>query len=196
MAGTKTWADGDVVTAADLNGFVRDQWITVCTAGTRPTTTQEGRTIFETDTDRYYWWNGASWADLATVGAWPTWTPTVTQGVTPTSVNVASRYHKVGRSVTAMSQKSFSTTGTAATAIYSTLPFNASFTNQNAIGTFNFYDGTGVQFSSGVVLLIAANQIAFLAGGSGVTNFLGVSPAYTIVNGSVLSFTITYESTT
>lgn len=77
MAGTKTWADGDVVTAADLNGFVRDQWITICTSGTRPTTSQEGRTIYETDTDRYLTWNGTTWA-IVVPAAWSTWTTTWT----------------------------------------------------------------------------------------------------------------------
>jgi hypothetical protein len=78
MAGTKTWADGDVLTAADLNGYVRDQWITVCTSGTRPTTTQEGRTIYETDTDRHYVWDGAAWVNLAQTNAPFTYTPTLT----------------------------------------------------------------------------------------------------------------------
>jgi hypothetical protein len=33
----------------------------VCTSGTRPTAPYEGQTIFETDTDRMYVWNGTAW---------------------------------------------------------------------------------------------------------------------------------------
>ena len=74
MAGTKTWADGDALTAADLNGFVRDQWTTICTSGTRPSTSQTGRHIYETDTRRTLVWDGTAWA-IVREDQWSTYTP-------------------------------------------------------------------------------------------------------------------------
>jgi hypothetical protein len=81
MAGTKTWADGDALTAADLNGFVRDQWITICTSGTRPSTSQTGRHIYETDTRRMLMWDGAAWI-VVREQDWATFTPTWTASTT------------------------------------------------------------------------------------------------------------------
>lgn len=98
MAGTKTWADGDAITAADLNGFVRDQWTTICTSGTRPSTTQTGRLIYETDTRRTLVWDGAAWA-IVREDQWTTYTPTWTAATTnPTIGNgtISGRWRYTG----------------------------------------------------------------------------------------------------
>lgn len=96
MAGTKTWADGDTITAADLNGFVRDQWTTICTSGTRPSTTQTGRVIYETDTRRTLAWDGTAWA-IVREDQWTTYTPAWTASTTnPTNGILAGRWRYTG----------------------------------------------------------------------------------------------------
>lgn len=98
MAGTKTWADGDAITAADLNGFVRDQWTTICTSGTRPSTTQTGRTIFETDTRRTLVWDGTAWA-IVREDQWTTYTPVWTATTTNPAIGnggLGGRWRYVG----------------------------------------------------------------------------------------------------
>lgn len=66
VSGDKTWVTNDVLTAADLNGYVRDQWITVCTSATRPASPVNGRRIYETDTGfgKIYNSTSATWVDL------------------------------------------------------------------------------------------------------------------------------------
>ena len=54
----------------------------VCTSSTRPTAPYEGQTIFETDTDRMYVWNGSTWV----IPNQTTQNPTGLEIVTPTSV--------------------------------------------------------------------------------------------------------------
>jgi len=186
MAGTKTWASGDVLTHTDLNGYLRDQWITICTSGTRPTTTQEGRTIFETDTDRYYRWDSAAWQIVADLGAWISWTPVVTQGATPTLTNSGSTYTKNGRTVTAHCLVNFTGAGTAANDIVSTLPITAAAAR--GVGSFYFIDaGTG--YTGGSCRLESTTTVKFLAT---ATSLFGQST--TIANTDQLSFTITYEA--
>lgn len=60
----KTWNVGDVLTAADMNTYVRDQSIITCTAATRPTglTASDKAFIYETDTGRFYVWDGTALA--------------------------------------------------------------------------------------------------------------------------------------
>lgn len=50
--GFKTWAAGDVLTAADVNAYLMKQSVIVCTSGTRPASPIDGMTIYETDTDQ------------------------------------------------------------------------------------------------------------------------------------------------
>lgn len=54
---------GEEPTAANLNSWIRDQVITICTSGTRPTGggPVEGRHIHETDTDYLLFYDGTNW---------------------------------------------------------------------------------------------------------------------------------------
>lgn len=66
----KTWNVGEVLTAVDMNTFVRDNSVIRCTSTTRPTglgAADRGTYIFETDTGYELVWYGA------TTGFLPTW---------------------------------------------------------------------------------------------------------------------------
>jgi hypothetical protein len=189
MAGTKTWATNDVVTAADLNGFVRDQWITICTSGTRPTTSQEGRTIHETDTDRYYRWDGAAWQLFAALGAWDSWSPVVTQGATPASTVSNGFSIKEGRKARGTANVAFTGAGTAATRVGFTLPYAADAT-QAIVGAFYFLDAGGLIYG-GPILATSSAALLLVTGSN---EFFGVSPAITIANGDNLIVDLSYRS--
>lgn len=67
-SGFKTFTAGSVLTAADVNNYLMKQSVIVCTSGTRPSSPEEGETIYETDTDTILVYNG-SWRaqlDIAT----------------------------------------------------------------------------------------------------------------------------------
>ncbi|MBM3660998.1 MAG: hypothetical protein FJW95_16055 [Actinobacteria bacterium] len=62
--GFKTFADGNVLTAADVNDYLMKQAVIVCTAGTRPGSPVEGMTIYQTDTDTVLVYNGSAWTQV------------------------------------------------------------------------------------------------------------------------------------
>lgn len=60
----KTFTAGDVLTASDVNTFLMNQSVIVCTSSTRPSSPVEGQTIYETDTDVYKTYTGSVWVDM------------------------------------------------------------------------------------------------------------------------------------
>jgi hypothetical protein len=192
MAGTKTWADGDDVTAADLNGYVRDQWITICTAGTRPTTSQEGRTIFETDTDRYYRWDGAAWQLVKCLGAWDTWTSaTVTQSNTPTADVDNHVMIKEGRHARATARWVFTSAGTASNRMTLTLPYTSATADGMILGSFYYFDA-GANIYAGQILQVTSTTAQFFITGNG--DLFGASPAVTIASTDQLIVDLNYRA--
>lgn len=67
--GFKTWASGDVLTAADTNDYLMEQAVIACTSGTRPGSPNEGMTIFETDTDRLLIYSGSAWVRMGAISS-------------------------------------------------------------------------------------------------------------------------------
>lgn len=57
----KTFVDGNVLDAADLNDYLMEQAVIACTSATRPSSPNEGMTIVETDTDRMLVYDGSAW---------------------------------------------------------------------------------------------------------------------------------------
>ena len=68
MTGRKTWVSDEVLSAADLNGYLMDQVVTVWANSTARASgilsPIEGQLSYLQDSDLYYRWNGASWAEL------------------------------------------------------------------------------------------------------------------------------------
>lgn len=64
--GFKTFSAGDVLTAADVNDFLMEQSVIVCTSGTRPASPHEGMRIYETDTKLHRFYNGSAWRHIVT----------------------------------------------------------------------------------------------------------------------------------
>ena len=123
MAGTRTWADGDVPSASDFNGYFRDQVVTICTSGTRPTTSQNGRLIFETDTNRYYRWSTALSAWVHILGGSVTWSNPTT-GVTIGNGTWAGSYTRSGDLVIVSGKLTWGSTTSISGTIGLTLPIS------------------------------------------------------------------------
>lgn len=61
--GFKTFVAGDVLTAAQVNDYLMEQAVIACTSGTRPSSPNEGMTIYQTDTDTYAVY-GTAWCEI------------------------------------------------------------------------------------------------------------------------------------
>lgn len=68
MTGRKTWAADDVLAAADLNGYLMDQVVTVwANESARDAGILipiEGQLSYLQDVNRYEQWNGSDWVGL------------------------------------------------------------------------------------------------------------------------------------
>lgn len=95
MAGDFSFVDGNVPSASDWNGNVRDQLVTVCTSSTRPSAPITGRMIYETDTGLVRTYSGSAWVIVAGDGTERTWTPTWANITTPGTTNTG-KYWQVG----------------------------------------------------------------------------------------------------
>lgn len=69
----KTWAVGDILTAADMNAMVRDQTITICTSTTHPSGAVLGKFVYETDTGQIRRSDGSGGWTLMTMMTPPAW---------------------------------------------------------------------------------------------------------------------------
>ena len=59
--GIRTFVAGETLTAANINTYLMNQAVIVCTSGTRPASPVDGMTIYETDTDRQLTYDGTNW---------------------------------------------------------------------------------------------------------------------------------------
>lgn len=66
---------GDQINDNDEYLHLRGPYI--CTSATRPGSPFEGQRIYETDTDFEYTYSGAAWINTTQIGAWTTYTPSM-----------------------------------------------------------------------------------------------------------------------
>jgi len=75
----------------------------ICTSTTRPASPFEGQEIYETDTDLSLTWSGSAWVQTGSIGAWTSFTPTVTGygGLSLSNGNatIEGKYTRIGRTV-------------------------------------------------------------------------------------------------
>lgn len=57
----KTFTSGSTLPASDLNTYLMNQAVIVCTSGTHPGSPPTGQVIYETDLDLFKYWNGSAW---------------------------------------------------------------------------------------------------------------------------------------
>lgn len=75
----KLWNSAETLTSSDVNTYLGKQSVITCTAATRPTTgLVEGMTIYQTDTDNLWFYDGATW--MPATGLQPIKPTSVTNG--------------------------------------------------------------------------------------------------------------------
>lgn len=198
--GLHTFAVGEVLTAANVNNYLMNQTIIVCTSGTRPGSPVEGMTIYETDTDRYMSYSGSAWVILLETSTWTdysaslAWTSNGTAPALGNSVVVA-RYIRSGKLCLYTFRITFGSTATFGTQTYSfSLPVNAAATryftgaaycrdaSAGSTGHFTAMSYIDSVLSNSTLQIVNVNQI------------IGQLIPFTWVNTDHVTATIFYET--
>lgn len=125
-------------------------------------------------------------------GAWTSFTPAVTQGVTLTKTVVFARYIQVGKTVTFTFQLAITSAGTAGSFIRAGLPVAPASDNQMCTAAYT--DASpATAYVLGGFTKTGTNDMLFLHDTSGSSAF-GAAPAITAASGDVLYVTMTYEA--
>jgi hypothetical protein len=169
----KIFAGGATLSAADLNDYLMEQAVVVCTSSTRPSSPHEGMTIYESDTNLYKIYDGSGWVTLLQPSAWTTYTPVVkgsASGSSPATLDAAStsRYCRHGRQISwhgFAKLDALLTSGITGT-VYFDLPVAADATFGWTIGPATGYDASANVGIHGVCALVSSTQMSmqYIAG--------------------------------
>lgn len=176
-----------------VHALIDEDCIEILTSASRPSDPYRGQMIFETDTDKFVARSVTdTWQDVIPLGAFGTWTPVVTQGVTPGQTITHARWTRHARLVTAQARINFTGAGTAGQIILVTgLPVVAGNTNY-ILGYFRYSDTPTTIFAG---VCNGASTTSFFMERDGVADQFGVTTP-TIANLDSLHFTVQYEAAT
>ena len=94
MTGRKEWAADDVLSAADLEGYLMDQvvgvWANSSARASGYLAPIEGNLSYLQDTDLFYKWNGSAWVELSV-----TYASTAGTAVYATNAGTATRLNGI-----------------------------------------------------------------------------------------------------
>lgn len=195
--GFKTFTTGEVLTAADTNGYLMQGVNVFASAAARSaaiTSPQEGQMSYLKDTDSVESYSGSAW--VAVGGSAPTWTtftPSRT-GITVGNGTEIARYWKYGKNVTVFYQLTFGTTS----AITGTPGINTPTTaaQSSFYGGICLFQDTGSGAYGGAAL-IASGTVYGQAFNSAGTYLAATNPSSTVPftwgNTDVFNLQFTYE---
>jgi len=128
------------------------------------------------------------------VGAWTSWTPTLTQSGAVTKTVDEAKYMKVGRIVHLAIDLSVTGSGSASNVVeISNLPFAAAAANAKAIGVAFIFDASAADNHTGIAFLESTTQIRFLA--TRVSGVLGTQQfTAALASGDAVRMSATYEA--
>lgn len=204
----KTWAAGDVLTAADVNAYLMKQTVVVCTSATQPASPPTGMVIFETDTNKLRVYTGAAWSTVSFgAGALSTWTPTITQSTTVAGTVNEATYTRNGRWIQGTCNWTASAAGVTNNAITCTLPVAPKTTSYSNSVVGLAYVGAGTSSFIGYVELPAGSSVVRFRYSSTAGNTAGNSSTiganssgtvtvtnFALASGNSLSFNFGYEA--
>ena len=159
----------------------------VCTSTTRPASPYDGQVIYETDTNRSLVWNGSSWDILSDMGAYTSYSPTVTSssGTITTVGAVTAYYQQIGKTVFVHFSVTITTVGTAGGQLLLTLPVSSS---ANVAVDTNFGFGKETSINGFMV------QINKSSGGRAAIYQNNAATVFGFGNGFTIRGSITYEA--
>lgn len=188
----KTWATNEVLTSSDMNTYVGKQVISQLTSVTLPSSPGEGQTVYCTDTDKFVVWDGAAWQEVLQVGAWTSFTPTLTQnGAKSTSTNSYAYARVGGKCVEFSGAITITQAGTAGNKITLSLPVTAAsrYIAGTPIGTGIYNDGS--VWRSGTLVIDTTTTAMIQLDNLG--NVYGITPSIATANGHKFQAAARYE---
>lgn len=165
----------------------------ICTSSTRPAAPFEGQTIYETDTDLSLTWSGSAWVQTGSLGAWTTWTPTITQVGSVTHSVVYGRYTKIGRTVYANFTTNVTGSGSAGTGVSISLPVTSAAGSPLRLGSGHIYDTSTATRYTGMCELDSTTAFRIVGDWSSGNQWGGI-PSVGLASGDQVSASITYEA--
>lgn len=127
------------------------------------------------------------------VGAWTSYTPTLTQNATLTKTVNYAKYQRIGRTIFVQVKLSITSAGTAGNTIKVGLPVTAADSDA-LIGSFTYLD-SGTQFYAGSTTGTTTTAVELMVNGATASS-LGVTPAVTAASGDIVRLALTYEAAT
>jgi len=173
----------------------------LATSATRPSVPYYGQTVYESDTDTITARSATgAWQTVVPLGAWPAWTPTLTN-LTLGNGTQSAVYHRVGRRITFRWKFTLGSTSTVGTSPQFTLPVtaHADYAINMPIGSATLLDA-GVQAWTGWPIMISTTTVVVTGISVSGTYATNVSVSATIPftwgTGDVLMAIGTYEAAT
>jgi len=202
MTGYKTFTAGSILTASDLNGYLRDQSIPIfATTAARDaaiTAPTEGQFAFSVADDAYYVYGGSSWLVFDT--AWKSWTPTINNVTLGSGYTLSATYAQIGKTVIANFYFQLGSTSAVTGDVNFSLPVNHASTNRSAAaGTVTIGDASPATRYIGMCYPVGTPSYAFVR----VNNASGTYATQTTLSSSIpitwatsdfIAATIVYEA--
>lgn len=198
---TSIHVDGSITTAKIADDAVTVDKLasslsatTICTSSTRPASPFEGQKIYETDTNRELTYDASAWVQTVELGAWTSWTPTVTQGSTTFTLSTNDcAYTRFGRTITAQFRVSIgSGTGQTGQGIVMTLPVTPKSSGGPVYGPVWVYDASGGVPYDGTAFRYGAG-VGFIGDWSS-NQLIGAVPSLIMTTSDEIRGTVTYEA--
>jgi hypothetical protein len=202
MTGYKTWAAGEVLTASDLNGYLRDQSVPIFVNTTARdaaiSSPTEGQFAYVTSEDAFFVYT-TSWVQYDQV--WKSWTPTwagVTKGTGPTE---SYAYIRVGKLVIAHGSLTLGTSGAVTGSVTVTMPVASATTAiSTTAGAAFFFDTSASATFQGVVDIATNSTTATIRASDSATAYLSRTNLLSTIPfgaawaaGDRIGFNVTYQ---
>ena len=197
--GRKVFTAGDVLTASDVQNYLMDQTTMVFASDAARSsaiaTSTEGMLSVVTDIDEIDYYNGSAWVSALPVGAWTSFTPTLTAWAVGNGT-YDSFYTQIGKTVIWRCKFTAGTTTTFVGSPVLTLPVTAKSGTLNQPFAVNLgaagsiYPGLGYINTTTTVNFVAQNT----AGTYAINATIAAAVPNTWASTNVISFVVVYEA--
>jgi len=194
----KTFADGDVLTASQMNTYLMNQAVIVCdSSADYPSAPVNGMVIYDKALDCYLTRGASSWIRTIpqTGSAVQTYSPAVSQSsAVPATINDGD-YVRSGAFVDVFVNLAITGSGAGGTAVTVTLPVTArAMTANSVIGAGFIFDNTNKDQWAVAVVMSGTGSVQFVGYNLSTTSTgsWGAVPANGLQSGDVLRFNARY----